>query len=246
MAKTTSKDSLKNTSEKDFFNELSKNIERSPFSAVDILRNFGVYAPRQAIARFLNRYEIYKQITHIHGSVLEFGVYQGAGAFSWFHFATVLEPYNISRKIFAFDTFEGFPETTTKDSSSLFKGDLRDTFYDELVKMASLQLQNIPLNHIPRLEFVKGDICKTLPAFLKENPYLIAALIYIDVDVYKPTKAILQQLLKHIPKGGIIAFDEINDKEAKGETIALLEEMDINKFQIRRHSFDSFPCYLVI
>jgi len=237
---------IKTEKELSTFDKLGKCAEESPFSMVDILNNFSVYTPRQTVARFLNRYEMFKKILDVHGSILEFGVYKGAGAFSWLHYSSILEPYNISRKIYGFDTFTGFPDISEKDPSTHSKGDLGDASYDELVKAATIHQENIAVTHVPRMEFIRGDICETLPAFLKKNPHVIAALVYIDVDIYKPTKTILEMIVKRVPKGGIIAFDELNDERDHGESIALLEEININNHQIRRNYFDSFPCYMVI
>jgi hypothetical protein len=237
---------IKSEKEMDILAALSKAVDETPFSNIDVLQNFGVYTPRQTIARFLNRYEIYKKIIDVHGSILEFGVYKGGGTFSWFHFASIMEPYNINRRIYAFDTFEGFPEASDKDAGIYQKNDLSDASYDEMIKMADFQQKNIAVSHVPRLSFIKGDICVTLPKFLNDNPQLMAALVYIDVDIYKPTKTILQSMIKRVPKGGIIAFDEVNDPLGKGEGIALLEELDINNYMIKRNYFDSNPCYLVI
>ena len=238
--------SIKTDKELSIFDRLGKSAEEGPFSMVDILNNFSVYAPRQSVARFLNRYEMFKKILDVHGSILEFGVYKGAGLFSWMHFSSIMEPYNISRKIFGFDTFAGFPEVSEKDSPTNAEGDLRDTSHEELRKAAKIHQENIAVSHIPRVELIKGDICETLPALLEKNPHVIAALVYIDVDIYKPTKAILEMIIRRVPKGGIIAFDELNDERDHGETVALLEQIDINQHQIRRHSFDSFPCYMIM
>ena len=57
---------------------------------------------------------------------------------------------------------------------------------------------------------IKGDATKTIPKFVKENPYLIIALLYLDFDIYEPTKVALEHLLQLVPKGGIVGLDEIN------------------------------------
>ena len=94
------------------------------------------------------------------------------------------------------------------------------------------------------MEIIKGDICETVPAFIKANQHTIIALAYVDVNLYEPTKVILESIVKRIPKGGILAFDEVNDKLAPGETIALLEGFDLNRFHLNRFYFDSNPCYI--
>jgi len=240
----TAYDSLKTQGEKNVINDLGKRAFKSPFPKSEVLRNFPVYTPRQTIARFLNRYEMFKNILNVHGTIFEFGVFRGGGAFSWLHFSSILEPNNTNRRIYAFDTFEGFPELSEEDDSNYQKGDLNETSFDELYEMNLLHQKNIPMAHIQRMNFVKGNIIETLPEFLKENPHVIAALVYVDVDIYKPTKIILENLLQRIPKGGILAFDELNDEGAKGETIALLESCNINELNIQRNYFDSNPCYI--
>lgn len=242
----TTYDDLKSNTEKNVFENLNQILSDCPFSPVETMRNFPVFTPRQTVARFLNRYEMYKKIIDIQGSIFEFGVFRGAGAFSWLHFSTILEPYNLNRKIFCFDTFEGFPEVCDKDDGVFQTGDLGETSYETLVEAAGIHQKNIPIGHIDRMSFIKGDITETLPTFLEENAHIIASLIYIDVDIYKPTKIILENMISRIPKGGIIAFDELNDEYAKGETVALLEKINLNSVQIKRNYFDSNPCYIII
>ena len=47
-----------------------------------------------------------------------------------------------------------------------------------------------------------------------------------------------------MPKGSIIAFDDLGAKEGPGETLAMLEELNIRNRQIKRNKFDSFLCYV--
>ncbi len=45
----------------------------------------------------------------------------------------------------------------------------------------------------------------------------------MDLDIYKPTLDTLKLVVNRIPKGGIIAFDELNHSDYPGETIATME-----------------------
>ena len=38
--------------------------------------------------------------------------------------------------------------------------------------------------------------------------YEIVSLLYLDMDIYEPTKVALKELLPRMAKGSIIAFDE--------------------------------------
>ncbi len=73
------------------------------------------------------------------------------------------------------------------------------------------------------IKLVKGDAVETIPDFLNKNPQLVVAMLYLDFDVFKPTKIALELLFKRIPKGGLIVFDELNNEMWPGETAALNE-----------------------
>lgn len=54
-----------------------------------------------------------------------------------------------------------------------------------------------------RGQVVKGDICHTLPQWLKDHPEARFCLINLDVDIYEPTLAILQNCWDRlVPEGG--------------------------------------------
>lgn len=72
---------------------------------------------------------------------------------------------------------------------------------------------------------IKGDATQTIPEFLKDNRHVIISLLYLDMDIYEPTKVALKEFLPRMAKGSIIAFDELNWKSFPGETIATLEEL---------------------
>ena len=63
---------------------------------------------------------------------------------------------------------------------------------------------NINKNYI----LVEGDVEQTIPQFLIENPGLKISLLYIDVDIERPTYAALKYLWDRILPGGVILFDE--------------------------------------
>lgn len=65
----------------------------------------------------------------------------------------------------------------------------------------------------------------TVPEFLEQNKHIIVALLYLDLDIYQPTKTSLKYFVPKMAKGSIIAFDEPNYKSFPGETIAALEEL---------------------
>ena len=48
------------------------------------------------------------KILNIEGSIVECGVWNGAGLLSYAKLVEIFEPYSIKRKVIGFDTFEGF------------------------------------------------------------------------------------------------------------------------------------------
>jgi Macrocin-O-methyltransferase (TylF) len=234
----------------DYYESLSSLYESDPKSTLLKLRSFAVYAPRQVVTDFLVRYELFKMILDIPGSILEFGVFNGQGLFSFAHFSTIMEPSHITRRIVGFDTFGGFSGVGKEDASSrsqfMRDGDYAVDSYDSLSKAIDLFDQNRFIGHVPKVELVKGDVTLSLDEYLDQNPHTIAAMLYLDMDIYTPTKHVLERMIRRVPKGGIVAFDELNMKDFPGETIALLESLNLNSVPLRRFPFCSRIAYFIV
>ena len=237
---------------KNFNKVLEDSFIKSELSVEKKIENFPRFVNRRDVATFLNRYEIFKKIVGIHGSIIECGVNLGGGLFSWLHFSSILEPYNSSRYIVGFDTFDGFQSDNENDDKGkyrdkkLFKDFISNQSFDEIKDSIEIQNQNRPLNQLSKLSVVKGDATETIPKFLDENPHFLVSLLHIDFDIHAPTKVAIEKFLPRMPKGSIIAFDDLNAHEGPGETVAFLESMDIKKYRLCRNSFDSYLCYLII
>jgi hypothetical protein len=243
----------KNQSKADLtqFSMMESVFESSAGSLAERIDGFPKFASRQAIAKFLARYEIFKEIIDVNGSIVECGVLHGAGLLTWAKLSSIFEPANHVRKVIGFDTFEGFPsisdaDRTEGDSSHLVEGGLTGSPLDDVQRAVSLYDQNRPIAHIPKVELVKGDLCKTGPAYLKLNPHLVVSMLYLDLDLYEPTKVALETFLPRMPKGAVIVFDELNAKMFPGETLAVDEVLGLRNIRIRRMPFDSYVSYCVI
>ena len=84
-------------------------FEKNPESWEIKIENFPKYVRRQNITRFLALYEIFKRVVPVKGSIVECGVNRGFGVMSWAKFSAILEPANLTRRVYGFDTFAGFP-----------------------------------------------------------------------------------------------------------------------------------------
>ena len=115
----------------------------------------------------------------------------------------------------------------------------------EIQHLCALHDQNRPLGHIPKTELVVGDACETIPQYVEEHPHLLINLLYVDFDIYEPTKAALQHLYPRVVKGGVVAFDELNCPEFPGETLALIECLGLAQTKLCRFPFDPYISYFV-
>ncbi|GAF83393.1 unnamed protein product, partial [marine sediment metagenome] len=156
------------------YNKLLELSRRSPISEREILANLGLFHVRVSFARMLFMYNLYLKVLNTHGVIMEFGVRWGQNMALLTTFRSMHEPYNLSRKIIGFDTFEGFPSVSPKDGSSHTAqvGALAVTpnyeFY--LGEVLSAHEQLGPRSHITKHQLVKGDVVETLPKYLADHP----------------------------------------------------------------------------
>jgi hypothetical protein len=234
---------VRSEKEQDYAARMEKCIAESPFSNLERLRNFSLYAPRQDLANFLIRYEIFKRVLSIQGSVIECGVLRGGGLMAWAQFSAILEPTNHQRRIVGFDTFSGFPKISEHDraseSTQARRGGLAVDSYHHLQECIQLFDRNRFIGHIPKVELVRGNATRTIPQYLKKNPQLVISLLYLDFDIYEPTLAALKHFLPRMPKGAVIAFDQLNSKDWHGESTAVLETLNLRDYRIERCPFGS-------
>ena len=86
------------------------------------------------------------------------------------------------------------------------------------------------------MRLIKGDVRKTVPEVLEKDKSILISLLYLDVDLYEPTKAVIEACLPRMPKGSVICLDEISYEDWPGETEALLDLFNINNLKIERSS----------
>jgi hypothetical protein len=201
-----------------YINELENLTEKH-------VSDFALHTPINSIQRFLARYELMKLVQEIPGAIIELGVCSGNGLMSLIHCHNVLQPTYRYREFYGFDTFEGFPSVHENDIKDVVweKGDFCNKSYDRLSQIIGIHnnYYYLPTN----VQLIKGDVTKTIPEFLKDNKHVIVSLLYLDMDIYEPTKVALKEIIPRMTKGSIIAFDELNWRSFPGETIAALEEL---------------------
>lgn len=147
---------------------------------------------------------------------LEFGVYTGR---STNYFSSKLK-----NKFYGFDSFEGFNEDWLGHTHG--EGDF------------SLKNKLPDLNKNVTLEI--GWVQNTLPIFLKKNSDKKINFVHMDMDTYKTTKFILENIKPYLTNGAIICFDELYNFEgwSVGEFKALSETFNESEFIYKCFSSD--------
>ena len=241
--------SLRTPTEEQVGPALAKAFEDSRDSLEARLETFPRYARRKTITRFITLYELFKLALPVKGSVVECGVFRGFGLMTWAHLSAVLEPANLTRRIYGFDSFEGFPSVSERDNNVRrvpAPGELKADSYEELSRLIEIYDQDRFLSHIDKVHLVKGDLVETVPRFVQEHPHLVVSLLFLDVDLYEPTKAAIENLLPRMPKGAVLAFDQLDNPIWPGETRALADTLGIRNLELRRFDWDPYVAYTIL
>src|SRR5450759_4752878 len=137
--------------EKEVGKDIARIFEDCPDPTEIKLENFPKYVRRQHLKRFLAMYEVFKLAMPVKGSIVECGVFKGFGVMSWAKLSAMLEPENYTRRIYAFDTFAGFPAVHAKDKTSVADvktGGLFADSHDELIALIAEYDKDRFLGHI--------------------------------------------------------------------------------------------------
>ncbi|WP_299367876.1 TylF/MycF/NovP-related O-methyltransferase [Winogradskyella sp.] len=202
---------------------------------------FYATADPSRFSKFISHLEFFKRTSNVRGEIVEFGIFKGNSFFRWIKFRDLLEQTN-SRKIIGFDVFDDFPEAT-------FEADKlkRDAFVKETKGGQSISFEEI--NELlekqglqKNIEIIKGDILKTLDDYISKNPQLKISLLHIDVDLYEPTKHILERLYSKVTKGGIIILD---DYGAFAGTNKAVDDFFDNNIEIKKLPYSNAISYIV-
>lgn len=255
MAKKQSKDlkttpSIVSKDQADNRKRLEQLFQHNPLPTDELLRNLGLFLNPADLRKFLFVNDLYSKSIGTHGVVMEFGVRWGQNLNLFQSLRSIYEPFNYSRKIIGFDTWEGFPSTHKKDGKEDFitKGGYNVTkgyerFLFELLRNLE---QESPLGHMQKFELRKGDASVELEKYLREHPETIISLAYFDFDIYEPTRNCLELIRPHITRGTVIGFDELNQPKFPGETVALQEVFGLDRYSIRRSPYSHYQSYLIV
>lgn len=160
------------------------------------------------------RYVITRDIS---GAFVECGVWRGGSVLT---IILTLQALNISnRDIYLYDTFEGMPQPTDKDTSQ-FAGAAKDiwetnvaegrapfgdAFSEEYFNFDDVKATILGSGYPPQhIHFVKGKVETTIPDIAPDK----IALLRLDTDWYESTRHELVHLYNRIPSAGVLLIDD--------------------------------------
>jgi hypothetical protein len=161
------------------------------------------------LGKLLHRFDFFKKVIHLPGDIVEVGVFKGSGMATFSKFVDIYCP-NSNKKIIGFDIFNPGHDVLNKDTDNdkthmnmvYSRIDENDRTLSSVTNR--LDAMNLDKKYI----LVEGDVEETLPKFLVDNPGFRISLLYIDVDIERPTYNALKYLWDRVLPGGIIVFDE--------------------------------------
>ncbi|WP_320065565.1 class I SAM-dependent methyltransferase [Micromonospora sp. RTGN7] len=224
--------------ERDVRERLTKLLVDSPIPPKYLIDNLPVYLRRHQLADLLSMDALYRMLPEVPGIIMEFGVLHGRHLMTLTALRSIYEPFNSLRRIVGFDTFTGFPDIEDVDrvSTSAVPGRFAvpDGEVDHLREVLAAHEASEPLGHTQRSFLVQGDVRETVPKYLEDNPETIIALAYFDLDLYGPTKELIEVIRPYLTKGSILAFDELAHPKWPGETVALREVLGLDRAALRQ------------
>ena len=170
------------------------------------------YFQKITLASELNLWSIYQSLKYINdenieGDIVECGVYNGN---TMAFIGEINDELNLNKKIWGYDTFNGFVENSFTDNDidlktrRKVKNDTSDIYYT-LNEVKKNIIQNNKKN-FDKYIFIEGDILETLNN--KDNYPNKISFLRLDTDIYKTTKKQLEILYEKLVKGGVLHIDD--------------------------------------
>ncbi|MBG54129.1 MAG: class I SAM-dependent methyltransferase [Alphaproteobacteria bacterium] len=209
----------------DHWTKLEDLISRSGLSLKDVLLDYAAFIRRRDLPRLLCRYELFKKIEHLPGSIAELGVFRGSGLFTWGNLLETFCPGDRTRMVYGFDHFQGYKNLTKEDGSAAAWIDntigrmVSDG--DFLKELIDLHTADNMLPGVERCRIIDGDITDTVSDFAARNMGVRLSMLYFDIGPYEPTVAALEHLYPLVLPGGIVAFNSYGMPPWQGEADAI-------------------------
>lgn len=210
-------------------------------NAFEYENNFYLSCDNTRLSKILAHYELFKMAKDLPGAIIECGVFKGASLVRFAGFRDLFGN-QFSHQLIGFDIFGAFPETNFEDDKKYRTNFVQAAGEQSISKEQLLEVlrkKGIDKN----VELVEGDIVKSVPEYLKENPALKISLLNLDTDIYEPSVTILEYFWPRMVRGGILILDDYG--AFPGETKAVDDYFKDKKVKILKFPFAMTPCYII-
>jgi hypothetical protein len=187
--------------------DIYNNMPATPQEIYDSFNTLVFSQDTKVLHKMLIKNNLYNEIKHLNGDILEFGVFKGASLALCLQLLKLSEPHSLTNYI----GFDFFDKEKVLDSleeinkqlmhNVLNRGDINELKIDVIFNKCNQILPN-------RIKLIKGDASLTCIDFRKNNPGARIKLLYLDMDVEKPTFIVLKNLWDIVVLNGLIILDE--------------------------------------
>jgi hypothetical protein len=234
--------------DEDHWEELQSILTDSQISLSEMLINYPAFIRRREMTRLLADYDLFRMIVHLPGSIAELGVFLGAGLFTWSKLLETFVPGDRSRKVFGFESGTGYRDFAPEDGDPMpwiekvVGRKIAPSGYLERMKNLT-NLDNL-IPGVERCQLISGDIVQTATEFAAKNQGVRFCLLFLDVNLYKPTLAGLRALYPLLVPGGIVALNGYGSPPWLGETAAFehyFEEIGQQQPRLNKFTYSIRP-----
>jgi hypothetical protein len=234
--------------DEEHWQELQSIVQDCQISLSETLINYPAFIRRREMTRLLADYDLFRMVADLPGSIVELGVFLGAGLFTWSKLLETFVPGDRSRKVYGFESGGGYQNLTSEDGDPrpwidnvVGRKIVPDGYLERMVRLTNLD------NLIPGVErcrVIFGDILETVPHFAANNQGTRVCLLFLDVNLYKPTLAGLRAFYPLLVPGGVVALNGYGSTPWLGETTAFehyFREIDKPLPHLRKLSYSIRP-----
>ncbi|MDO8521847.1 MAG: TylF/MycF/NovP-related O-methyltransferase [bacterium] len=217
-----------------------KNAQNVGQAKLGLYDDFLAHTGVDRLQKILARYELFKMIVDVPGDIVECGVFKGSGIYTLAKLQKLFAPNN-ERRIIGFDFFD--TERKIKFKQKVDKKVLDEHISDK--SNTTLILANLREMGIDNVDLIAGDVVKTTKEYAKNNPGFRISFLYLDVDNYEGTIAILKNFYPLVSPGGLVVFDEYAYR-GYGESDAVAEYFKNTPVNLKSLSWANTPTGYIV
>lgn len=190
--------------------------QRELWSVID---HWPLYCGIANLARFVSILDIFRSTITVPGHVAEVGSWRGANLLFLAKLLRIFDARSF-KQVHCFESFEGLIEFAPEDANAASVSDGYKGSYEELLDFIELyEMKDEVIIH-------QGRAQDTIPPLLSDRTEMTFSFVYADVDLYEPTKLLLEEFHPRMMPGAVFVLDEWNVEHFPGETLAVREFMD--------------------